>query len=515
MTVDIRDSQDEAAPGLAAAEPGAGPGPDEEPDAAPGEFFRRIYQFFYSKTLGVVTILALAVYVLLGALLVQAGAGVYGDAAAEASFVESVRAKYGGLTGVLNALGLFHIFSSVGFLVVIGVLALSILACTTHRLPLLWDRFRHPKTHPTDEFFGRARYRAELSVTDSPDVAATAVADHLKRLRYRVLADPDDPRSLYADKFAWGGFGTVAAHVSFLIIIAAFALSALAGVAEVTNLPVGGAPVAVGHGTDLQVQATTFQATYDDDGRPLDYVSHLVVTENGAVVKEQDVRVNEPLSYGGFKFHQNSYGLAADVQVTGPDGSVVFDQSVPLEYQTSDGTAVAGIFTLAGPGLEVQVILPASGSTDSGIAAGDAVFQLYKTGSSEVLDMAEVAPGEVLDEGDYDLTFLRERQVTGILVRHDPGAPWMIVGSILLVAGMTVTFACRHRRYWVRVAGAGPAGGAVLRLASSDKEDGGFRQAFEDLAADLGRVFAPTAEPAEPAEPATEPAPASKETTHA
>ena len=51
----------------------------------------------------------------------------------------------------------------------------------------------------------------------------------------------------------------------------------------------------------------------------------------------------------------------------------------------------------------------------------------------------------------------------------------MLIGSVLLVIGMTVTFTCRHRRIWVQVQD------KQLMFASADKEDTGFRNSFNEL----------------------------------
>ncbi|MDR1799018.1 MAG: cytochrome c biogenesis protein ResB [Bifidobacteriaceae bacterium] len=492
----------------------------EAADAPPGEFFRRIYQVFYSKTVGLITILALAVLILIGALVVQTDASTYDDATAKAEFLAEMRAKYGGWTTLLNALGLFHVFSSIGFLVLVGLLAASIVACTTHRLPRLWEGFRHPKTHPSDQFFDRARYQAQVTATEPPSVATADVTNLLSRLHYRVVPDGANQQSLYADRFAWGGFGTVVAHLSFLVILAAFVISASTGVDEVRSLPVGGAAVAVGHDSGLEIAATNFEATYSDAGQPLDYVSHLVVTRDGVTVAEQDVRVNEPLRYGGYKFHQNSYGLAADIKVTGPDGAALVDQSVPLQWTTTDGTAIVGTVELPGTGLAVDVFLPASGSTDSGIEPGNAVLRLVQTETGETLQMSQVQPGQPLAVGDYSLTFVRERQITGVLVRRDPGALWMWLGSILLVAAMCVTFACRPRRYWLRITPAGT--GATVRMASSDKADSAYQRHFNQLAAQISQLFAgpdtdsgPAPKSTSALEPEPEPDSEPQEATHA
>jgi len=458
---------------------------DREPepghDLTVGDLLRRVYQVFYSKTVGLLLILALTVLALAGVLIGQAPAGTYDDEAARAAFVERAAGTFGGWAGVLDALGLFRVFSSPLLLVVVALLALSIVACTTHRVPLLWRRYRHPRTRAGAAFFDRARHRADLPADLPADRAAAVVRDRLRARRHRVLVDPGDPRALYADQYAWGGVGTVAAHISFLMILGAFVLSAHAGIDDALTIPVGGDPVEVGHGTGLRVAAKSFAARYDDDGRPLDYVSHLVVEDADGGSAAQDVRVNQPLRHGGVRFHQATFGVAADVRVTGPGGEVLHAGSVPLVWTSQDGTAAVGSVPLPGLGADLEVFAPASGATGADLAAGQAAFRLVRTSDSAVTAAATAEQGEPVALGDVTAVFEREREYTGIAVRRDPGAVWMWIGSALLIGGSTVTFACRHRRVWIRV----EEGPGRVRLASSDERDAASERWFAGLAQDL------------------------------
>ena len=106
--------------------------PPVEEDIAPLDVPRRIYAFFHNKRTGLVLILAMVVLTLLGVLFAQAPAGVRDNPEAYASWLESVRPRYRGWTDVLSALGIFRMFSSIPFLVVTSLLALSILACSAH-----------------------------------------------------------------------------------------------------------------------------------------------------------------------------------------------------------------------------------------------------------------------------------------------------------------------------------------------------------------------------------------------
>ena len=106
------------------------------------ELFDAIYRFLRSKLLAVVVILALAVFALLGTMIQQAP--TFTDSAARADWVESVRPRYGGWTSVFDYLGFFNLWSSPLFLGTAVLLALSIIACTVHRLPQLWARATRP-----------------------------------------------------------------------------------------------------------------------------------------------------------------------------------------------------------------------------------------------------------------------------------------------------------------------------------------------------------------------------------
>lgn len=99
----------------------------------------------------------------------------------------------------MSTVGLFNVFSSPVFLVVISLLALSIIACTTHRIPLLMQTAFHPHTKVTAEFFRRARLNDQFSTPLSATEATEAIRAQAKAKHVRVIAD-DKPASLYTNK---------------------------------------------------------------------------------------------------------------------------------------------------------------------------------------------------------------------------------------------------------------------------------------------------------------------------
>lgn len=447
------------------------------------ELFSWVYRLLRSKLLGVVVILAMAALALLGTLIMQAPASTVSNPASYAQWLDNVRPRYGGWTPILSFLGLFRIWSSPLFLAVTVLLTASIIACTTHRLPQLIQRAQRPRTHVTEKFFEHAQYRAEMVLPMSVSAALEHVSSTLAGLGYRILPDQrDSDHSLYADRFRYGPFGTVIAHTSFVIILAAFAISGFGGFERNLDVAVG-ETVEVGAETGLAVTATSFNDNYDEQGRPLDYVSHLIVTRDGTTVGEADVRVNSPLVVDHIAFHQASFGIAAAITVSDDQGKKLFSGSVPLRWHSDDGNYAIGKVTPAGTNIEVMVVTAASGQTGGGIEAGNAIFELHDQATSTKLATVPAQPGQEVEAEGLKLVFEREQRYTGIIARHDPGALWMWIGSCLLILGSIMTFAMRHRRIWVRVSPAGDE--TLVRLASAEKLDTTFERQFRSLVAQI------------------------------
>ena len=76
-------------------------------------------------------------------------------------------------------------------------------------------------------------------------------------------------------------------------------------------------------------------------------------------------------------------------------------------------------------------------------------------------------------------TFERTRQFTGLIVTRDPGAPFVWVGSALLVLGLYMVFFFPHRRVWVRIRKT--SGGSEILCASTMKRDVAFKPKFHQI----------------------------------
>ncbi len=430
---------------------------------------------------------ALALLTLAGTLLEQVPTDVRNDPRAYAEWLDAVRPKYGGWTDILDTLGLLSVFSSIWFKGLLVLLSASLISCSVKNVPRLWRVATRPRMVMTDAFFERAPHRAALASQRDADATLAAVRSSFRSHLYRTSIKRDgDAVHVCADRFRWGPFGRIVAHLSFVVVLVGATLTATGGFRdEGFAVPVGGT-VKVGHGTDLAVRATSFADTYYLSGEPRDYASDLVVYKDGKPVKSQEIRVNHPLRYEGISFYQSFFGAAVVVRAQDSRGRVLFKRGVPLLYQSKDETHVIGRFSLPGRGLTVFAVAPQSGEIDKSIGPGQAQLEVYRRGTSEPLGVRVLSQGEPGKIAGLDFTFVRERQFAGLTVARDPGSTWVWVGSTFLVIGICMVFMFPHRRVRAVVRSAG--GGSEVGVAAIRRRDAAFATQFKDLVKDMRRT---------------------------
>jgi cytochrome c biogenesis protein len=453
---------------------------------------RRVWLFLISMRTGLWIILVLGILTLLGTLLMQVDPEVRADPQAYQQWLAGTPTqRYGGWTGILDTLGLFHVFSTWHFQGLFALLSLSILACSINRAPRLWRLATRPRTSMREAFFTHAPLRATIDLPSDVETSDQKVRDALRGKHFRVLDGHANTGSdIYGDRFRWGPFGTVVAHLSLIVIMLGFVVSATTGFKDKDVIAPVGVPVNVGHGTGLVVKALSFTDTYYANGAPKDYVSDLVLTKDGTQVGRQEVRVNSPLIYGGVWFHQSSFGVGADVTVS-EKGEQVFSGTVPLRWQSDDGQQSIGQFTIPSKGITVYVIEAASGQVLADLPAGSAQLEVHKTGlqnpvGAPVLNQGTSAP---LDGLTY--TYVRNRQYAGLTIKQDNGSALVWIGSALLILGCYLVFFMPHRRIWAQVR-RNPDGTSQVRIGAPFKRDPAFEPLFRDIVSAIKTTGATT-----------------------
>ena len=292
---------------------------------------RAVWRLFTSVRWALILLAFLALAGLLGVLLPQIPSTVRGDSAAVTDWLDVQRGKFGVFTDAFYRLGFFDVFHARWFAAGLGLLVVSVTVCTANRFFPIWRTIRRPQRRVPDTYFQRAHHRVEFTTPAEP----LALEGVLRRRRYRVERFQEGETTyLFADRYSWAQLGTFVSHLALILFIAGALVSKFTGFSE--DLFVGEgttAPVfAVSNPNQMQVRVVDTVASFDPQGRPLDYrigAGHLQGRRRGEACT---ATVNGPCAYDGYRFHQAAYfGFGAELQVRDlRSGNVIYKEVLAL-----------------------------------------------------------------------------------------------------------------------------------------------------------------------------------------
>jgi cytochrome c biogenesis protein len=448
-----------------------------------------LWHLLTSMRVAMILILALAALAVVGALVIQAPPGVLSDPDAKASWLNEIRPRFGGWTAVMDQLQLFQIFNSLVFRLLVAAISISLIACSVHRVPGMWHTAMKPRIDVGEAFFEHAPQHEAVMVRRTPAETLELVRGALRKHHYRVATLDDGTVHVYADRFRFTPFLSLAGHLSLVVILAGAIIGSTFGyrdsqftIAEGATLPVAAEP-------GLSIQLVDFaDSYYPTTGAPADYASQVVLYKDGAEVARQTIRVNDPLRYGDTTFYQAFFGSAAVMTIKDASGNTLVSQGVPLAWRTTADNRPIGSLSIPGTD-DVAWVVGTLGTTDTSIQPGQVRVELYGATSGQQVDAKVVDQGKAATIGGLTVTFDREAQFTGLNVARDPGVPLVWLGGVLLFGGFVLVFFLPHRRVWARIAPRG-RGGSVLSIASLGRRDAALGSEFDGLVSDIRAALA-------------------------
>ncbi|HEX9551471.1 MAG TPA: cytochrome c biogenesis protein ResB [Candidatus Limnocylindrales bacterium] len=454
-----------------------------------------VWRLFTSVNFAVLQIIVLALLAVVGMTIRQLPDFAFRSAGDYAAAMADIHARYDAVLGVgvvdaMERLQLFHVFSSTWFTIGLLVLILSIVICTIDRTPRLWRMSAEIRVVQPEAYFDpRLPDRVRIAGgADSPD--ANAVRSILRRHRFAVRAtEVDGVTYLYGDRNRWVKLATLISHLGLVLFLVAAALTSRFGdelgmvIAEGDTLTVQ----PIGTPGLLLVQNNGFEAPgLFENGVASDFVTDVSVYRDGELLARKEIRVNDPLSAGGYTFHQNGFGPAPNLRLRDLDGSVLWSGPVPMTDQA--GGLPFGTLAVPGRELGLQLLLD---RTSSGIGTllvlpyivsgtnPDGTLEI-ETGFPLTVTNGTTAAFEALD---LDVSLEGFSEYTLLIAKRDPGQGlvWLAFGA--LIVGLSITFYLPRRRVWARLA----AGGELALVGRSDRYVD-FDREFGRLVDDLVRA---------------------------
>lgn len=407
-----------------------------------------------------------------------------------AAALDDLHARYDPLLGtalvdVLDRLSVFSMFRSVWFSAGLTVLVISIVVCTLDRTPRLWRGVTDIRVDQPEPFFDpRLPDRAAMDAVPLEGIRAV-----LRRHGFRIrdAATADGTRFVYGDRHQYTKLATLFTHTGLVLFLVAAAVTSRLGDEQGLVVPEGQSLTVQPIGTPglLLVKNLDFEAPGFETGQPSDFTTDLAVYQDGREIARKTIRVNDPLSIGGYTFHQNGFGPAPYLVVRDADGKPLWDGAVPL----TDAAAGSpyGIVSVPGRDLGLQLLLRRQpDGTGIVLILPYRVVGTAADGSPIPQNYAALAlvKGETAIARDVGLSIeLRDvTEYTLLIAKRDPGQGIVWLAFASLIAGITITFYLPRRRVWTRL-GADGRVGIVWRSDRYIDVEREFGRLLDDLVA--------------------------------
>ncbi len=447
--------------------------------------------------------------------------------------------------------GLFDVFGSWWFALVTTLLFVSLIACLIPRTRAVWRsaRTRPMQAREIDSFRHFARVETGLEPVAAMRLARAAV----RRRGWRVAVAPDG-EALAAEKGLWREAGSLAFHWAIILMLAGVVYGKGTGFSGYALVVEGDTWIDAaanydgqirtgrffdGDFTGIGIHLNEFESAFRETGQAMDFVSRVeLLDRDGAVVRDQDIRVNHPATIEGLTIYQSSFGWAPVIEIS--DGEeVLFSDAVPFSRQPApEGVPELampwrGVVKLASRDPQVAIDLelwPDSRAFFQQVATGEPVAMLtsfdplirYTVYEGTLTDpspvsldtrfmeptmtgvlgggtSSDLSTGELLEgaseQSGFTMSFLDLPQYSVFQVARDRGVPLVLASAILILVGLLPALYSSRRKVWVRAHSS--SGGTALEVGGfALQRKTQFADEFDRLVRALG-----DGEPGDRAEP--------------
>ncbi|GAB3072034.1 cytochrome c biogenesis protein ResB [Salinicoccus sesuvii] len=437
--------------------------------------FDKIWIFFTSVKIGVTIILIIAIAAAIGTIFPQEYFIPIGVDPGE-----YYQENYGSLGYLYYSLGFHNLYSSWWFLILNGMLALSIIAASIDRGVPLFKSLHKQRVKKHDSFF--RRQRLYLSEEDTPET--DAVIGSFKKKRYKVSQDGN---SYLLEKGRLSRYGPYINHTGLIILLFGSMLRFFPGmyVDELVHINEGETKELPTTNGQYYVQNDGFTLdTYDENGNEVfqqalesdnqvvsNFQTDITFYENSSsdiigaqsdleAVEEYSIRVNHPYRFGNYELYQSSYDNSQLKSMTfrleDGEGNTVGDNFIvdlrdPEDsFEISDGISV----NMRAYSPDFQEIAE-NGTLVSAtpVPRNPAfVFEVDDGEESELSLLQIMNSTDITSGNDYSIRFVsaEEHMASVLTLKKDLTIPFIATGFIIFLIGLFIGSYINHRRIWLK-----------------------------------------------------------------
>ena len=306
--------------------------------------------------------------------------------------------------GVILKLGLDDVFGSWYFITLLALLCLNLTLCSLVRI-------RNVVKASKNAAAAASARKTKVFLTEE---GTTQLRKLLEDRHYKKEVFGET--SVYS-KNTVGWYGSFVTHLAILLtVLFGAAALYLPKVTDQTCFP--GESLQMEDGTSIAVESFRIE---NAEGK-LDYASIIeILLPDGRSNGQKRISVNYPLSFGGYKVYQQTYGTAGAVTVrntaTGGEDRFILNEMCFLSLDSINGVWFEALY----PGYirdesgNFTLITQTSGSYE------DPVYQVL-VASEGVYTPVMVFPGETLSVGGVEFTFEDPVEYPGLRIKRTPEA---------------------------------------------------------------------------------------------
>lgn len=213
-------------------------------------------------------------------------------------------------------LNIFDIYHSWVFQLLVILLAVNIIICSFERLSSTWKIIFLKKPNFSMSRFQKTKGHEEFQVLQPIEILKNEYETFIaKHFGYKTTVQTDAGVRIFAEKWRWTRLGVYVVHLSVVLLLAGALVGSIAGFDGFINLPEGATADHVrlynsnnAVPIDFEIRCDDFFVSFYDTGAPEEFRSSLSILDNGKVVLQKDIIVNDPLRYKGVSFFQSAYG---------------------------------------------------------------------------------------------------------------------------------------------------------------------------------------------------------------
>lgn len=430
---------------------------------------------------------------------------------------------------LFSVFGIFDIYHSWWFQLLIILLTLNIIVCSIDRLSSIWKLVFNVKKRFIKGRFNNApseEFTIDRVFDDFRKEAETLVGS---RYRHVETINEEKEATLFGERWRWSRLGVYIVHLSVVLLLLGSLIGSIFGFDGFVQIPEGETVDSIRLRSQpealplpFQIRCDDFDVRFYENGAPDEFRSDLVIIENGQETVRKSIIVNDPLRYKGINIFQSSYGELRDNPMMG--GPKALEEESPvteiteallqvmvnetgMAYQVpvklgepADLPEKLGQFTYTG-------LIPHAkfGGQDIGEALAGI---LTKTGGEpeEIMLSIRFASFDKMRQGKLFITVLEpsaetlagkdihshtEKESgdkaywTGLEVTRDPGVPLVYLGFCLMIAGCFVAFFMPHEQVMITISKRGQKS-AVVVAGTAYRSRIAMQQKVKRLALQLG-----------------------------